>query len=1007
MKRLTQAISSWGGLVALAVVGTGGTYWAATAVHHSTAEAIIHEEELLLSATGTAAAEALANHYEQISDDLGAMVAEDALVQSGETPGRLAGSAAGFLDRHRRAERHDAAVVMSRGGEVLLRSGAPDDLGAIEAAVDAALASGGAPVFARSGEGILPDLAATRLEGPPGAPAMALAYELSHERLAELMGPVDPDVRLAILDVAGEGFPLPDASVVAVDVPVVLGGEGLVMRADQDRAPLMAPADAMRTRVAVAGGLLTLLLVAAATGLRLWTSRLSAFAREAAFKAAAFNGASGAMMMVDRDCNVTHLNPASQTLLQKNADEFRKVWPSFDPQAMLGSSIDRFHKNPAHQRAILNDPSRLPWRTDITVGEMKFSLNVAAVRDEQGNHVGSMLEWGDVADVRMNRGVIDAIRRHQAVAEYSLDGNLTTVNDNYRSIFGHSAMSMVGQSYVEFIHPDDAKTYEDLWRKLREGESVAGRFRGRGQGGRDIWLETSFNAVLDAQGKPFKVVQIATDVSALEAKVAEKEAVLDALDGGRARITFDPKGNIQSANNLFLAATGYSREEIVGRHHRMFMPADKQKSAEYAAFWRSLGAGEIASGLFRRVRKGGVDLWLQANYVPVLGVKGEVTSVVKFADDVTDDQNARRRDAEERERLQADQQQVVESLRAGLGALAGGDLAARLEDAFGAEYEGLRNDFNEALDTLREAMTSLAETSHSIQRGAGEISSAADDLSRRTEGQAATLEETAAALDQLTASVRSSADGAANAAEAVESARKDAEESGETVRRAVAAMNRIEKSSEQISRIIGVIEDIAFQTNLLALNAGVEAARAGDAGRGFAVVASEVRALAQRSSEAAKEIKDLISESTEQVGEGVDLVGQAGTALEQIVTRVAQIAERVSEIASSAREQSTGLGEINTGVNQLDQVTQQNAAMVEESTAASHALNGEAEQLAALVRRFKTGDEAGPGQVVDIARAREGSGKAAPSFARSRAAAAAGGGGAQEDVSEDGGWHDF
>jgi methyl-accepting chemotaxis protein len=240
-----------------------------------------------------------------------------------------------------------------------------------------------------------------------------------------------------------------------------------------------------------------------------------------------------------------------------------------------------------------------------------------------------------------------------------------------------------------------------------------------------------------------------------------------------------------------------------------------------------------------------------------------------------------------------------------------------------------------------------------MQSGAGEISSAADDLSRRTEQQAATLEETAAALDEITVTVRKTAEGAKQARDVVSRTRENAEHSGTIVRQAVAAMGSIEQSSRQIGQIIGVIDEIAFQTNLLALNAGVEAARAGDAGRGFAVVASEVRALAQRSAEAAKEIKALISTSGEHVSAGVRLVSDTGGALGQMVDQVAEIDAVVTAIAASAGEQATGLVEVNTAINQMDQVTQQNAAMVEQSTAASHALAQEAEELSRLTGRFQ------------------------------------------------------
>jgi methyl-accepting chemotaxis protein len=314
---------------------------------------------------------------------------------------------------------------------------------------------------------------------------------------------------------------------------------------------------------------------------------------------------------------------------------------------------------------------------------------------------------------------------------------------------------------------------------------------------------------------------------------------------------------------------------------------------------------------------------------------------------------ARRQNAEAAAAIAEEQQNVVNSLAAALDALAMGDLTYRLETEFPGDYRKLRDDFNAAVAKLEEAMRAIASATASIQSGAGEISHSADDLSRRTEHQAATLEQTAAALDEITATVNKTSEGANHGREATASAKNDAEASGEVVRKAVTAMGGIESSAKQISQIIGVIDEIAFQTNLLALNAGVEAARAGDAGKGFAVVASEVRALAQRSAEAAKEIKALISASTQQVAEGVSLVGETGKALERIVRQVGEISNVVGEIAASAKEEALGLGQVNTAVNQMDQVTQQNAAMVEESTAASRVLADEAQELARLVSRFR------------------------------------------------------
>jgi methyl-accepting chemotaxis protein len=310
---------------------------------------------------------------------------------------------------------------------------------------------------------------------------------------------------------------------------------------------------------------------------------------------------------------------------------------------------------------------------------------------------------------------------------------------------------------------------------------------------------------------------------------------------------------------------------------------------------------------------------------------------------------------QERNAAAAVQQDVVSRLAEGLSQLATGNLTYRLEGDFPGDYSKLRTDFNSTVQSLEETIQTLSGSVSSISTGTHEISESANDLSQRTEKQAASLEETAAALDQLTSQVNSSAENARHAASSVDKANADAGKSGQIVQKAIAAMHGIEQSSKEVSRIIGVIDEIAFQTNLLALNAGVEAARAGEAGKGFAVVAQEVRELAQRSANAAKEIKSLINASEAQVGEGVDLVGKTGQALENIAQQVLQINGLIQQISGSASEQAVGLKEINAAVNQMDQVTQQNAAMVEETTAASSALNDEAKVLQSLVARFRTG----------------------------------------------------
>ncbi|MBX9881005.1 MAG: methyl-accepting chemotaxis protein [Sphingomonas sp.] len=309
---------------------------------------------------------------------------------------------------------------------------------------------------------------------------------------------------------------------------------------------------------------------------------------------------------------------------------------------------------------------------------------------------------------------------------------------------------------------------------------------------------------------------------------------------------------------------------------------------------------------------------------------------------------------------EAKQRHVVDVIAAGLEQLGAGNLNYSIEEPLPAEYEALRHGFNQTVAGLGETLTGVAHSAQSVHNGSTEIRAASDDLARRTEQQAASLEETTAAMNQVTVGVADTARSAIEVKRAIGETHREASAGGEVVERTVAAMSAIEKSSQQITQIINVIDGIAFQTNLLALNAGVEAARAGDAGRGFAVVASEVRALAQRSADAAKDIKALILTSGEQVSGGVALVGETGQMLKRIVDRVGEISTMVGGIAQSAETQAANLQQVNAAVADMDKMTQQNAAMVEESTAAARSLATEADTLSALVQRFVASDAPRP-----------------------------------------------
>ena len=469
----------------------------------------------------------------------------------------------------------------------------------------------------------------------------------------------------------------------------------------------------------------------------------------------------------------------------------------------------------------------------------------------------------------------------------------------------------------------------------------------------DTLFEIKMNAALDVDDNMIGAVIQWSD----RTQAGRNAAVLGAIDENQIRIEFDGKGVLAGANENGFALIGLSDAAVGSAQFSEIILGGNEESISQEDLQQAVIQGEPMSGRFdfASVGTGGTKI-SEGSFAAVLDPSGQTERIIYLGSDVTENAQAMLAAKEEQERVAEEQERVVEALGVALRGLADGDLTGDISDEFPQDYEKLRADFNQAILALRQAIGAVTHNADSIRHETKEITSAADDLSRRTEKQAATLEETAAALDELTSSVKSAAEGADEASRMSVDAQGNAEQGGEVARQAVLAMDGIKTSSQEISKITSVIDDIAFQTNLLALNAGVEAARAGEAGRGFAVVATEVRALAQRSSDAAREINALISSSSDQVKQGVELVDETGVALASIVTSVSEISKRVSAIASSAREQSTGLNEINTAVNDLDHVTQQNAAMFEETTAASHALTSEADALASAVARFSLGN---------------------------------------------------
>ncbi|MGB3408942.1 MAG: methyl-accepting chemotaxis protein, partial [Jannaschia sp.] len=413
--------------------------------------------------------------------------------------------------------------------------------------------------------------------------------------------------------------------------------------------------------------------------------------------------------------------------------------------------------------------------------------------------------------------------------------------------------------------------------------------------------------------------------------VRRADAYLSLIDRTLATIEFDLTGTIQTANANFLDLMGYTLEEVVGKHHAIFVDPAFARTAEYRQFWEKINEGHFFSDQFPRLTRNGSVVWINATYAPCLDAAGKPVSVIKIATDITDRQNS------------------INDIATGLDRLSEGDLSRRVPLSDLPDVRLLGQAYNRAVERLSAVIAIVKDVSQTVETTAREFGQSSADLSHRTEQQAATLEETAAAISELTRTVTAAATGAREVEVSASSAITQARTGGEVVQEAIEAMSEIEKSSDRIAKVIRIIDDIAFQTNLLALNAGVEAARAMEHGRGFAVVASEVRSLAVKSSDSAAEIKALIENSSMQVSQGVKLVSRAGDELDLIIGGVSGIHDSISAIARGASDQSLALTEINTGVAHLDTMTQQNAAMVEESTAASQTLARDASELSRQV----------------------------------------------------------
>lgn len=712
----------------------------------------------------------------------------------------------------------------------------------------------------------------------------------------------------------------------------------------------------------------------------------------------AVDGAQSPMIMINRDFEITYANDATVALLTKYENKFKEVWPSFNVEGVMGTCIDMFHKNPEHQRKLLADPSNLPYKTDIEINGLKFALTVSAQIDLDGNYIGNTLEWQDVTELRQKENeqarlqvAVDGCQSPMIMVDrdfiitYANDATvelLTKYEDKFKEVWPSFNVSGVMGTCIDVFHKNPAHQ-----RKLLEDPNNLPYQTDIEINGLKFALTVS--AQMDAEGNYIGNTLEWQDVTEQRAKETEVARLQSAVDGAQANLMLcDADLNITYANpavvemlrnrqaELRAIWPGLDVDNLVGQNIDQF-----HKRPEHQ---RRL-LGDVSSLPANAEIKVG-ELEFSVNATAITDAEGHYMGNMVEWRDITEQKDAERQieglidaavNGQLDNRLNADSYEgfmynlatsinkmmdtvvspIQESSRV-LGELAEGNLTETMDGEFNGEFAVMRDALNKSVENLSDMVNEIRSSADSINTSANEIAQGNLNLSQRTEEQASSLEETASSIEELTGTVKQNADNAQQANQLATSAQSEAEKGGSVVGNAIDAMSEINQASKKIADIIGVIDEIAFQTNLLALNAAVEAARAGEQGRGFAVVAAEVRNLAQRSAGAAKEIKTLINDSVQKVEEGSRLVDESGSTLEEIVNSVKKVSDIIAEIAAASAEQSSGIDQINKAVSQMDEMTQQNASLVEEAASASESMDEQAKGLTKLMTFFNTGTSA-------------------------------------------------